>query len=105
MRETIQLMRLLNEIKGSVNINMDEKAEFKCTVFEDNNGCIVLAKCPRMRLRTKHIGIKYHHFRSKVEDCSIRIYRVDTNYQQANLLTKNLSRDQFLKLRRLICGR
>eukprot|EP00957_Ditylum_brightwellii_P138191 10534585-Ditylum_brightwellii.AAC.1 len=31
MREAIPLMRLLNEVKGSVNISMDEKAEFKCT--------------------------------------------------------------------------
>eukprot|EP00957_Ditylum_brightwellii_P178192 13572574-Ditylum_brightwellii.AAC.1 len=68
MREAIPLMRLLNEVKGSINICMDKKAEFKCTVFEDNNGCIELAKCPRMRLRTNHLAIKYHHFRSKDED-------------------------------------
>eukprot|EP00957_Ditylum_brightwellii_P057304 4343428-Ditylum_brightwellii.AAC.1 len=41
--------------------------EFKCTVFKDNNGCIELLKCPRMRPRTKHIIIKYHHFRKKVK--------------------------------------
>eukprot|EP00957_Ditylum_brightwellii_P062603 4751467-Ditylum_brightwellii.AAC.1 len=81
MREAIPLMRLLNEVKGSVNIIMDEKAEFKCKVFEDNNGCIELAKYPRMRPRTNRIVIKYYHFRSKVEDGSIRIKRVDTNDQ------------------------
>eukprot|EP00957_Ditylum_brightwellii_P008323 630092-Ditylum_brightwellii.AAC.1 len=58
---------------------MDEKVDFRCTVFEDNNGCIELAKCPRMRPRTKHIAIKYHHFRSKVKDGSIRIERIDTH--------------------------
>eukprot|EP00957_Ditylum_brightwellii_P166493 12673204-Ditylum_brightwellii.AAC.1 len=104
MREAIPLMRLLNKIKGSININMDEKVEFKCTVFEDNNGCIELAECPRMRPRTKHNATKYHHFRNKVEDGSIRIERICTNDQQGNLHTKNLSRNQFLKLRRLICG-
>eukprot|EP00957_Ditylum_brightwellii_P067611 5132173-Ditylum_brightwellii.AAC.1 len=104
IREAITLMRLLNEVKGSIHIDMDEKADFKCRVFEDNNGCIELVKCPRVRPRTKHIAIKYHYFRSKVEDGSIRIERVDTHDQQADLLTKNLSRDQFLKLRKLICG-
>eukprot|EP00957_Ditylum_brightwellii_P139859 10657204-Ditylum_brightwellii.AAC.1 len=103
MRETIPLMRLLNEVKGSVNISMNEKAEFKCTVFKDNNGCNEFAKCPKMRPRTKHIAIKYHHSRSKVEDGSIKIERVDTNDQQADILAKNLSRDQFQKLRRLVC--
>eukprot|EP00957_Ditylum_brightwellii_P155139 11810106-Ditylum_brightwellii.AAC.1 len=104
MREAIPLMKLLNEIKSNVNIDMGENAEFKCTVFKDNNRCIELAKCSRMRPITKHITIKYHHFRSKVEDGSIRIERVDTNDQQADLLIKSLSRDQLLKLRSLICG-
>eukprot|EP00957_Ditylum_brightwellii_P202288 15329487-Ditylum_brightwellii.AAC.1 len=90
-------MRLLNEVKGSIHIDMDEKEDFKCTVFEDNNGCIELAKCPKMRPRTKHIAIKYHHFRSKVKDDSTKIKRVDIHKQQADLLTKNLNRDQYLK--------
>jgi len=29
------------------------------TVFKDNNGALELAKCQRMRPRTKHIAIKY----------------------------------------------
>eukprot|EP00957_Ditylum_brightwellii_P185118 14096804-Ditylum_brightwellii.AAC.1 len=77
MREAIPLMRLLNKVKGSMSIGMDKKADFKCTVFEDNNGCSESAKCLRKRLRTKHIAIKYHHFRSKVKDGLIRIKRVD----------------------------
>eukprot|EP00957_Ditylum_brightwellii_P120504 9193947-Ditylum_brightwellii.AAC.1 len=58
MRETLPLIRLLNEVRESMRISQDDKAEFKCKVFEDNNGCVELAKCPRMRPRTKHIGIK-----------------------------------------------
>ena len=104
MREVIPLINLLNEIKGSIRISSDSRPEFRCAVFEDNNGCIELAKCPRMRPRTKHIAIKYHHFRNKVEEGVIRVLRVDTKEQQADLLTKNLARDQFLKLRQMICG-
>ena len=33
-----------------------------CKVFEDNNGALELANDPKFRPRTKHIGIKYHHF-------------------------------------------
>eukprot|EP00957_Ditylum_brightwellii_P049971 3787819-Ditylum_brightwellii.AAC.1 len=65
MREALPLIRLLNKVRESTRISQDAKAEFKCKVFEDNNGCIELVKCPGMRPRTKHIGIKYHHFRSK----------------------------------------
>eukprot|EP00957_Ditylum_brightwellii_P195625 14906484-Ditylum_brightwellii.AAC.1 len=82
---------------------MDEKAEFKFTVLEDNNRCIELAKCPRMRPKTKYTATKYHYFRIKVEDGLIRIERLDTDDQQADLLTNSLIRDKFLKRRRLIC--
>ena len=34
-----------------------------CKLFEDNNGALELAKAPRYRPRTKHIAVKYHHFR------------------------------------------
>ena len=104
MREVIPLMNLLNEIKGSIRITEQSRPNFRCTVFEDNNGCIELAKCPRMRPRTKHIAVKYHHFRSKVEEGLIEILGIDTKEQQADLLTKNLAKDQFLKFWKLICG-
>eukprot|EP00957_Ditylum_brightwellii_P062087 4712087-Ditylum_brightwellii.AAC.1 len=67
MREAIPLINLLNKIAESIRISEDSSVEFKCTMFKDNNGCIELSKCPRMRPRTKHISIKYHHFRKKVE--------------------------------------
>jgi hypothetical protein len=38
------------------------------TIFEDNKGCVKLANAPRMRPRTRHIGLKYHHFHSHVEN-------------------------------------
>jgi hypothetical protein len=37
-----------------------------CKVFEDNEGAIEIAKVPKMRPRTKHLNIKYHHFREEV---------------------------------------
>ena len=33
-----------------------------CTLFEDNNGALELARTPRYHPRMKHIAIKYHHF-------------------------------------------
>eukprot|EP00957_Ditylum_brightwellii_P195703 14910889-Ditylum_brightwellii.AAC.1 len=65
MREAIPMIDLLNEVKESIRVLEDPKVDFKCKVFEDINGSIELAKCPRIRPRTKHIGIKYHHFKSK----------------------------------------
>eukprot|EP00957_Ditylum_brightwellii_P204464 15339361-Ditylum_brightwellii.AAC.1 len=66
MREVMPLINILNEIRESIRISQDRSVEFKCTVFEDNSGCIELARCPRMRPKPKHTSIKYHHFRRKL---------------------------------------
>ena len=67
----------------------------KCTAFEDNAGALELANAPRMRPRTKHINIKYHHFRDYVEQGKIKIEKVDTKEQLADLGTKPLTRKPF----------
>ena len=103
MRDTIPLMALIKELAEVLPIII-ERANVHCTVFEDNNSCIELVKCPRMRPRTKHIGLKYHHFRSKVKDKLISVHRVDTKMQHGDLLTKALAEPQFFHLRKLIIG-
>ena len=50
----------------------------KCTVFEDNNGALEMAKTPKMRLCTKHIAIKYHYFHAYIQNGDIKIEKVDT---------------------------
>jgi hypothetical protein len=42
-----------------------------CKVFEDNAGAIEIANVPKMRPRTKHLNIKYHHFREEVKKGTI----------------------------------
>ena len=65
-------MGLMKEISGTFGL-IPRKPVFKCTVWEDNNGCNTVAKCPKFTLRTKYTAIKYHHFRSFVADGSIVI--------------------------------
>jgi len=73
-------------------------------VFEDNNGALELAKTPRMRPRTKHISLKYHHFRQQVKDGKVKIEAIDTKVQIADIFTKPLPRLQFETLRRIFLG-
>ena len=70
-----------------MNDNID--ALTKCTVFEDNNGCIELATCPKLRTCAKHIAIKYHHFRDKVQSGIIKVKKIDTKNQEADIFTIN----------------
>jgi hypothetical protein len=83
---------------------MDTKPTVYCKVFEDNSGAIELAKVPKMRPRTKHINTKYHHFRKYVFDGKITVEHIGTNDQVADIFTKNLSEEKFIKFRKLIMG-
>ena len=93
------MMTLLEELKAPLPIDI-ELPKIHCTIFEDNNSCIELVKCPKMRPRTKHIGLKYHHFRSKVKQGMVTIKYVNTQDQIADMFTKALAETQFLYLRK-----
>lgn len=99
MREVIPAMDLVTEMRRRGFGENVGKPIVKCTAFEDNEGAIALAKTPKLRPRTKHINIKYHHFREHVEKGHIEVVHVSTEEQLADLLTKPLSEAQFAYLR------
>ena len=49
MRDTHPLMGLISELTDALPI-ITENAKVHCVLFEDNNICIELVKCPMMRL-------------------------------------------------------
>lgn len=103
LRTTISLMRFFKELQQRIPSMSRDKPVVHCTAFEDNNGAIELAKAPKMRPRTKHINIKYHHFRSHVGK-SLTISKIDTADQLADLGTKPLGTSLFVKLRFRLLG-
>ena len=103
LRDAIPLMELLKELRLIIP-GEDEKPTVHCTVFEDNKGCIDLVKTPRMRPQTKHIALKYHHFRKHIIDKTISIQYIETSEQVADIFTKALPDIQFLKLRKSLTG-
>ena len=103
MREVIPFMGLMKEIAELFGL-LTSKPVFKCTVWEDNNSCITVATAPKFTPRTKHIAIKYHHFRSFVSNGSIVINPIDTSEQLADILTKPLQAKSFCYLRGKLQG-
>ena len=61
------------------------------TVHKDNNGALHLANMEpgRMTPRSKHYGVKYHWFRSKLDPNNICVVKIDTKLQQADDQTIN----------------
>ena len=98
LRDVIPLMNLLSELQD-VFPKRKETPIINVTVFEDNKGCIELVNTPKMRPRTKHIGLKYHHFRQHVADKTVTVQYIDTKDQIADLFTKAMADPQFNALR------
>ena len=77
------------------------------TVFEDNEGAVKLSDNPICTNRTKHIDVRFHFIREKVEDKTVRVVHVVSKKQSADGLTKNLPEELFSQHRRtllnLIC--
>lgn len=75
------------------------------TIFEDNNGALGLATSPKLTPRTKHIGIKYHWFKSHIgEDQGIHIKKIESDRQKADIFTKGLPAETFRKIRLILMG-
>ena len=108
-RQVLFILHLLEELK-------ENKLAFELPItnvyakcFEDNAGCLDVAQTPKLRPRTKHIAVKYHHFRSHVKTQEnptgvLHLHWISTHEQQGDIFTKPLGPKQFLKLRNLICG-
>ena len=103
MRDIIPLQDLMQELNGIFG-KKEITPNVHCKLFEDNNGALELARAPRYRPRTKHIAIKYHHFREHVANKKISIHAIDTKEQIADQFTKALQQGVFEYLRYKLLG-
>ena len=67
------------------------------TIFENNQGCITLAKNPAYHAKTKHIDIQHHFIWEKVEDKEIDLVYCKTEDMIADMLMKPVTRDKLQK--------
>ena len=95
---------MMEELKDVFPQLYVDKPDFFCKVWEDNQACLAMAKTSKFSPRTKHIALKYHHFRSFVERKRVRIAYVDTLRQQADIFTKPVRDDLFPVLRNMLMG-
>ena len=121
-RQLIPLRRIMNEITahGPFQMNLTSKQpvqaftrSFTATppkslapsiIYEDNEACIVLAENDHHKPRTKHISIKWHHFRDQIQNGSITIRKIASADNLADILTKPLVRVKHEALRKQMMG-
>jgi hypothetical protein len=59
-------------------------------LHEDNQACILLAKNPQAHHRTKHVQVRFHFIREKVESKEIKLQYIPTKKQLGDMFTKAL---------------
>ena len=59
-------------------------------ICEDNNGAIQLIQHPAHHERTKHINIMFHFIRNVLQQGKLKIQRVDTKSQLADIFVQVL---------------
>jgi hypothetical protein len=86
----------LQSLLSEMNIIADTTVVLKI----DNKSAINLAKNPVSHGKSKHIETRFHFLRDQVTKGKLKLEYCSTDNQQADILTKAVKRDQFLKLRR-----
>ena len=81
--KTVCLCKLL---AGLFDVEIDAT-----NIYCDNQSCIKLTENPMFHDKSKHIEIKYHYNRDKVQRGAVKLQFVPTEEQVVDVLTKPLS--------------
>ncbi|KAL1345376.1 hypothetical protein AAHE18_08G113100 [Arachis hypogaea] len=91
MTDTMWLQKLLHE--------MHIPAGLPPTLFCDNQSTMLMSQNPILHSRSKHFEIDLHFVRHRVEDKQAYVVHIPSQDQIADVLTKPVSHDAFLKIR------
>jgi hypothetical protein len=92
-REVVHLRQLLTDIGFP--------QEHPTPVFKDNSACIQFTQGFRNHRNTKHISVRYHFSKDKVEDGTISMVKISTEDQRADYLTKAVNAELLERSRAL----
>nr|GEW08242.1 retrovirus-related Pol polyprotein from transposon TNT 1-94 [Tanacetum cinerariifolium] len=67
----------------------------KIPMYYDSKATIAISCNPVHHSRTKHIDVRYHFIKEKVEKCIVELFFVETEYQLADLFNKALPEERF----------
>nr|GFA20194.1 hypothetical protein [Tanacetum cinerariifolium] len=67
----------------------------KIPIYCDSKLAIAISCNPVQHSRTKHIAVRYHFIKERVENGTIELYFVKTDYQLVDIFTKSLLADHF----------
>ena len=104
VRALLPLKSLIKEVIDNLGID-SEKLKFvsRSTIYEDNNGSIVVETSPRMVPTSNNSAVKYHWFRQHAGKEFV-IRKIKSENKGADIFTKGLKGQVFVRIRKLLCG-
>jgi hypothetical protein len=84
VRDLIPLRRMTTLVCDAIFGKGKYQARMYSQVFEDNNGALQLARACRITL-FKHYGIKYHFFKDYVKKGDLKLFKVESINQRADI--------------------
>ena len=88
----------LKRVLEKLGQNQDKSTIIRC----DSSSAIKLSKNPVMHSRSKHIDVCFHFLRELTKVGTVELVHCGTQEQLADVMTKPLKLDAFLKLRELL---
>jgi hypothetical protein len=82
--------------------DLTKKEVQKVSLKIDNQAAISLCKNPVHHVRSKHIDTRFYYIRECIEEGMIKVQRVNTNDQLADILSKSLRRKKFIEMRKKV---
>jgi len=78
----------------------------KSVIHEDNAACLEIANDTTALTgpRTRHLSIKWHHFRDQICSGAMTVVKVASHLNWADIFTKPLCPEKFRALRKLLMG-
>ena len=105
LRDVVAIKELISVVVDAIGLDKTKlKVVTRSKAFEDNNAALSLATTKKITPRNRHIGSKWHWFRSFVDRGLIAIEKISTDKQLGDIFTKNLQADKFIAARHMLCG-
>lgn len=86
-------------IRNLSNEMFDMKIDAPIKIYEDNSGAVSIAKFGNFTKNSKHIEIQYHYINENYTNKIIDIIKIKSEQNLADILTKALSKDKFIRNR------
>lgn len=102
--ELVSMSQTVDEVTWLRNmaIELDIIDERPIPVFCDNQSTVKIVENERSIHRTRHMRVKAAHIREEIDNQSITVSHVKSDYQLADMLTKSTTGPKFTKNRNLL---